>query len=133
MEIREYTRYNEDEILKLYSAVGWTSYTKDPAVLKQGFEHSLLTLAAYEGSDLLGIIRAVGDGATIIYIQDLLVFPEQQRKGIGSALLREVLDRYANVRQIVLITDRSEKTVAFYQSEGLQELSKLGCCGFMKC
>ena len=133
MEIREYTRYNEDEILKLYSAVGWTSYTKNPSVLKRGYDNSLLTLAAYEGSDLLGIIRAVGDSATIICIQDLLVFPEQQRKGVRSALLREMLDRYTDVRQIVLITDQSEKTVAFYQSEGLQELSRLGCCGFMKC
>ena len=29
MEIREYTRYQEDEIFRLYSQVGWTAYTEN--------------------------------------------------------------------------------------------------------
>ena len=133
MEIKEYKTYNEEEILRLYTAVGWTAYTQDPESLLRGYEHSLLVLGAYEGVELLGIIRAVGDGATIVFIQDILVYPEQQRKGVGSALLRAVLDRYAGVRQIELVTDNTEKTVAFYKSMGFCELSELGCRGFMKC
>ena len=35
MEIREYTTYNETEILKLYASVGWTAYTKHPDVLRK--------------------------------------------------------------------------------------------------
>jgi GNAT superfamily N-acetyltransferase len=66
-------------------------------------------------------------------IQDILVDPEKQRQGIGSALLKAVLDRYPNVRQIQLTTDDTPKTVAFYQSLGFSELSALGCCGFMLC
>lgn len=133
MEIREYKTYNEEEILRLYTAVGWTAYTQDPSALRRGYEHSLLVLGAYEGDELLGIIRAVGDGATVVFVQDILVYPEQQRKGIGSALLQAVLDRYAAVRQIELVTDNTEKTVAFYKSMGFSELSELGCRGFMKC
>ena len=34
----------------------------------------LLVLGAYEQDELLGIIRVVGDGATIIFIQDILIF-----------------------------------------------------------
>ena len=133
MEIREYTQYREDEILSLYSSVGWTAYTKDPAALRQGYERSLLVLAAYEGDDLLGIVRAVGDGHTVVFIQDILVFPDRQRQGVGTALLRAVLDRFPHVRQIQLVTDDTPKTIAFYRSMGLRELSELGCCGFMKC
>ena len=133
MEIREYKTYNEEEILRLYTAVGWTAYTQDPSALRRGYEHSLLVLGAYEGNELLGIIRAVGDGATIVFVQDILVYPEQQRKGVGSALLQAVLDRYSAVRQIELVTDNTEKTVAFYKSMGFSELSELGCRGFMKC
>ena len=133
MEIREYQNYNEEEILRLYTAVGWTAYTQDPSALRRGYEHSLLVLGAYEGDELLGIIRAVGDGATIVFVQDILVYPEQQRKGVGSALLQAVLDRYSAVRQIELVTDNTEKTVAFYKSMGFSELSELGCRGFMKC
>lgn len=107
MEIREYTSYNKAEILRLYNSVGWTAYTDDPDTLKAGFEGSLLTLAAYEGDQLLGIIRTVGDGHTILYIQDILVFPAYQRKGMGSALIRAILERFHTVRQIMLTTDNT--------------------------
>lgn len=133
MEIKEYRKYNEEEILMLYAAVSWIAYTQDPKSLREGYGNSLLTLAAYENEELLGIIRVVGDGATIVFIQDILVFPEHQRKGVGSALLKAVLERYSHVRQVELATDNTPKTIAFYQAMGFREFSELGCCGFMKC
>ena len=132
MEIREYTDYKAAEIFNLYSNVGWTAYTDDPEALKAGFHNSLLTLAAYDGDKLVGIIRAVGDGATIVYIQDILVFPEYQRKGIGSALIQALLERFKTVRQIVLATDNTPKTISFYKSQGFVQMAEIGCCGFMK-
>lgn len=132
MEIREYREYRKEEIAKLYASVGWTAYTDDLASLERGFEHSLLVLAAYDGEELLGILRAVGDGETIIFIQDILVFPAQQRKGVGTALVREALDRYRHIRQIELITDNTPETEAFYKALGFRPLSELGCCGFMR-
>lgn len=132
MEIRVYRTYNEREILRLYASVGWTAYTDQPEVLRKGFENSMLTLAAYEGEQLLGLIRTVGDGHTIVFVQDVLVAPEYQRKGVGSALLQAILDRYSHVRQIELATDNTPKTIAFYKSMGFREMSEIGCCGFMR-
>ena len=132
MEIRAYTEYNEAEILGLYASVGWTAYTDDPAALRNGFANSLLTLAAYEEAALAGLIRVVGDGHTIVFVQDILVRPQFQRRGIGSALLHAVLNRYAGVRQIELLTDDTPETAAFYRSMGFRELTELGCRGFMK-
>lgn len=131
MQIRQYTKYDQEEILRLYASVGWTAYTEHPDVLRKGFERSLLILAAYEDEQLLGLIRAVGDGHTIVFIQDILVFPAHQRSGIGTALLQTILNRYRHVRQIELATDNTPKTIAFYKSMGFRELSELGCCGFM--
>lgn len=132
MEIRAYTEYNEAEILGLYASVGWTAYTDDPAALRNGFANSLLTLAAYEEAALAGLIRVVGDGHTIVFVQDILVRPQFQRRVIGSALLQAVLNRYAGVRQIELLTDDTPETAAFYRSMGFRELTELGCRGFMK-
>lgn len=132
MEIRAYTEYNEAEILGLYVSVGWTAYTDDPAALRNGFANSLLTLAAYEEAALAGLIRVVGDGHTIVFVQDILVRPQFQRRGIGSVLLQAVLNRYAGVRQIELLTDDTPETAAFYRSMGFRELTELGCRGFMK-
>ena len=132
MTICEYKQYIEQEILHLYASVGWTAYTDHPEQLRKGFENSMLTLTAYEDEQLLGIIRTVGDGHTIVFVQDILVFPEYQRKGVGSALLQAILDRYSHVRQIELATDNTPKTIAFYKSMGFREMSEIGCCGFMK-
>ena len=133
MEIKEYKDYKEAEIRRLYSEVGWTAYTQNMPALERGYRNSLLVLAAYEDDRLLGIIRVVGDGSTIVFVQDILVFPGEQRKGVGTALLKAVLDRYPEVRQIELTTDNTPKTVAFYKSLGFSELSEIGCCGFMRC
>lgn len=132
MKIKEYTEFKKDEIWQLYTQVGWTAYTENMTALEQGYKNSLLVLAAYENEELLGIVRVVGDGATIILVQDILVYPQKQRQGIGTSLLKAVLERYADVRQIQLVTDNTPKTVAFYQSLGFVELEKLGCCGFMR-
>jgi len=75
MDIREYAEYHAGEILRLYTQVGWTAYTEDMATLEQGYQHSLLVLAAYENGELLGIVRVVGDGATVLLVQDILVYP----------------------------------------------------------
>ena len=133
MEIKEYTEYNEKEIVRLYTEVGWTAYTDNLPILRRGFENSLLVLGAFENNELIGIIRVVGDGFTIVFVQDILILPNQQRKGVGSALLQEILDRYNNVRQIELATDNNPQTIAFYKSMGFNEFSELGCCGFMRC
>ena len=132
MEIKEYKNYKEAEIHRLYTEVGWTAYTENMSLLEQGYKNSLLVLAAYENDELLGIIRVVGDGFTIVFIQDILVFPREQQKGVGSALLKAVLARYPDVRQIELTTDNTPGTIAFYKSLGFSEFSEIGCCGFMR-
>ena len=132
MEIREYSLYHNEEIMNLYVSVGWTAYTDHPDSLRLGFENSLLLLGAYNGNTLIGILRAVGDGETVVFIQDILVNPQYQRQGIGTALIKQTMSRYRHVRQLQLCTDNTEKTKAFYRSCGFRELSEIGCCGFMR-
>ena len=66
-------------------------------------------------------------------IVDFSVLEKYQRKGIGTSLLKAVLERYPEVRQIELATDNTPETAAFYRSLGFCEFSELGCRGFMKC
>lgn len=46
--------------------------------------------------------------------------------------MRALLHRYANVRQIELMTDDTPETASFYRSLGFAPLSELGCRGFMR-
>lgn len=132
MEIREYTAYHDEEIAKLYASVGWIAYTNDLPALRRGFENSLLVLAAYEDGRLIGIVRCVGDGETIVWIQDVLVHPAYRRRGVGRALILAVLERYPKVRQIELATDDTPEMTAFYKSLGFRAFSEIGCSGFMR-
>ena len=132
MNIQPYIRYEEGDILSLYRAVGWSNYYKNPEMLRKAFANSLCILGAYEEDRLIGLIRAVGDGYSSVLIQDILVHPDYQRRGIGSALMQEMIRRYDHVYQIQLTTDNTEKTKAFYRSQGFRTMEELGCCGFMK-
>lgn len=111
-----------DELVALYDAAGWTAYTQDPAALTAAIagSHTVLTARDDDGL-LLGLVRTVSDGVTIVYVQDVLVVPSAHRSGIGGALLDAVLQRYAGVRQTVLLTDAQPGQRAFYESRGLVE------------
>lgn len=132
IDIRLYKDYKEQEILDLYKSVEWDAYTSEPEKLRRGFENSLLIFGAYDEERLVGIIRAVGDGQTVVLIQDILIHPEYQRKGIGTKLIDMMVKHFDGVRQIQLLTDNTFKTLSFYRSVGFCEISSLGCRAFMK-
>lgn len=121
-----------EEVLHLYEAVGWTNYTTKPEMLEAAFKNSLHIIGAFNDErKLVGILRAVGDGASILFIQDILVYPEYQHQGIGTKLLQMTLEKYKNVYQIQLATDDSTKTVSFYESNGFTSLTSLNCVSFI--
>ena len=130
--IRDYDKYNESEILDLYQSVGWTNYTDSPDMLKNAYAHSLKVLAAYANDTLLVIIRVVGDGYSIVYIQDIIVRQKYQHQGIGTALLQEILKTYEAVYQKSLLTENTEKTIRFYKSAGFEMDTDIDCRAFIK-
>ena len=121
-----------EDVLPLYEAVGWTNYTTKPEMLKAAFENSLHIIGAFNKDEkMIGVLRGVGDGASILFIQDILVTPEYQHQGIGTKLLQQTLEKYKNVYQIQLATDDSTKTVSFYESNGFTSLTSLNCVSFI--
>ncbi|MEG1256219.1 GNAT family N-acetyltransferase [Clostridium sp.] len=95
-EIKEDIVPNMDELISLYNNVGWSNYTNNPQMLKEAYKNSLKIISVWDKNQLVGIIRVVGDGYSIIYIQDLLVLKEYQGKGLGSKLLGIISKKYEN-------------------------------------
>lgn len=77
------------EYRKLRDSVGWWK-TEDKAT-EIALKNSLFSVVAIENGNIVGIGRIVGDGGLYFYIQDLIVHPEFQRKGLGKALMNELL------------------------------------------
>jgi GNAT superfamily N-acetyltransferase len=91
-------------------------------LLQAGVAGSSYVVTACWGGRLVGLARVLSDGASICYLQDVLVRPGEQRRGIGRALVRAVLERYRTVRQKVLLTDDELGRCAFYESLGYAEI-----------
>ena len=119
------------DLVALYGSVGWTNYTSNPAMLEEAVKASLWQLVVYDEKELVAYIRLVGDGHSVLLVQDLLVRPDHQRQGIGKKLLEEALATFPTVYQRLLVTERSEKNLAFYQSLGFVELSEQACTGMI--
>lgn len=132
MEIKDYSPYRPREILAMYENAGWSNYTRAPEMLRRAYENSLCALGAYEDGRLVGIIRAVGDGASVVFIQDLLVLSEYRRRGVGTALVRALAERYPEVYQFELLSDDTEGNAAFYSSLGFSRAKEYGCVSYMK-
>ena len=120
-----------EELIDLYASVGWSNYTNRPQQLEQAFHQSFFVMAAYDEDRLVGLIRVVGDGLTIVFIQDLLVYPHYQRQGIGRSLLQKTLERFKDVYQIQLATEQSDKNLAFYRELGFRRQEDFDCTGMI--
>ena len=103
---------------KLYEANGWSTYLRDWSATRRAIDSSH-SLAAAESGTAVGLIRGVSDAETILYIQDLLVLPSRQHQGIGTRLLTMFLSKFASIGQVVLTSENTPQTLAFYRGNGL--------------
>ena len=120
-----------EDVLHLYQAVGWTNYTHQPEMLEQALSHSLAIYVALDSDTVVGLIRLVGDGFSSVLVQDLIVLPNYQHQGIGSALMKESLEDFKEAYQVQLATEQTEKNVGFYRSMGFETLSTYDCTGMI--
>lgn len=127
IDYRELQAEDLAAIKDLYAEQGWTAYLNDDDRLLRAWNGSLFARGAFDGDTLAGFVRCLGDGAHTVLIQDLLVADAYRRRGIGRTLLETVLNEYADVRQVFVVTDADdEQSLAFYHRMGLTPLSSGG-------
>ncbi len=81
----------------LFATTGWE--LPDEARMRAALAGSFAVACAYVGAQLVAIVRVISDGAMYAWINDVIVRPEYRRRGIGSALMQEVL-RFLAMRGI---------------------------------
>lgn len=78
-----------DEYQALRAQVGWAALTQRQA--QAALQGSLYLLCARDTNGApLGMGRIVGDGASICYIQDLIVLPCCRRRRLGTQLIERL-------------------------------------------
>ncbi|MCE7782020.1 GNAT family N-acetyltransferase [Staphylococcus xylosus] len=131
MNYSEHTIPDTENLKNLYASVGWWNYLSTDYNIQELIKNMDYVATVWNGSELIGLIRALSDDCSVVFIQDILIKPQYQRQGIGRKLITMTLNRYKHVRQIILITDNNEKTNDFYQSLNMNKLESYHCNGFM--
>lgn len=91
-------------------------------------QNGLINVSALYNGELVGMGRLVGDGAMYWYLQEIIVLPRFQRKGIGSMIVNHLVD-YAKANsatgKFTTIGGVSAKgKEAFYEKMGFEIISR---------
>lgn len=125
-EIRQIASLDAEQLFQLrelYAAAGWISADDPAEFLAPAIAGSTVAAGAFAGNKLVGFARALSDGCSDAYIQDVVVSPECRGQGIGRSLIRfvEVSLRARGVDWIALVGEPG--TEKFYSGLGFKEQS----------
>jgi ribosomal protein S18 acetylase RimI-like enzyme len=123
--IRVPTENQIRKITGLYRAQGWWQAGDDESRLfiPRLIAGSHCFVAALEGEDIVGMGRAISDGVSDAYIQDLTVRSDCRNQGIGRRILQTLLERLHadGLHWIGLIAEPG--SCGLYRWAGFQEMS----------
>jgi ribosomal protein S18 acetylase RimI-like enzyme len=91
IEYRDDARPDAAIIAELYRVAALARPVDDLRRIATMYASANLIISAWQGADLVGILRAWSDGAFFGYIADLAVHPRHQRRGIGRELLQRAV------------------------------------------
>jgi Predicted acetyltransferase len=121
------------DYFKLRESVGWNNFSKEQII--RALENSLYDIVAVDNEHVVGMGRLIGDGLYYTVV-DIVVSPEYQGKGIGSELIKRILD-YADSQtpsggraSIQLIAEKGKEP--FYEKMGFKKIPHEYCGAGMR-
>jgi GNAT superfamily N-acetyltransferase len=109
------------EYQKLRKATGWKKI--EPESIKIGLYNTLYSICVIFKDNIVGCGRVIGDGSIYFYIQDIIVLPEFQRKGIGKLIMNSIIDylkTHAHQKSFIGLM-AAEGVSKFYEKFGFTE------------
>jgi len=111
-------------IIDLYREAGWWSglVWETPELVRRIVAGSHCFVLAGDGETIIGMGRAISDGASDAYIQDVTVRSEFRNRGVGSLIVREILRRLRTdgLQWVGLIAGGNSQP--FYRRLGFEEM-----------
>jgi ribosomal protein S18 acetylase RimI-like enzyme len=98
--------------------VGWPNPPSPASHFRILQQSAAIVLARTEDGTVVGFITAISDGVSCAYIPHLEVLPAYQGQGIGSELVRRMLDRLRHLYMIDLLCDPDVQP--FYMRLGMR-------------
>ena len=118
-----------EEIVEMYKSAGWWSDTSESESEARATISSMIRgsfrfmVARLPEGRIVGMARAISDGYSDAYIQDVVVLPTYRKQGIGRELIRR-LTEFCVARKIAWIGLVAEPgTQKFYEELGYGPLA----------
>lgn len=123
-QIKAVTQAPLAELIDLYKDAGWweSAFASDPGFLTRIAADSAVFVGAFVDKKLIGMGRALSDGVSDAYIQDVTVLKPYRGRGIGKKIIRQLVDELSKkgVDWIGLVAEPG--TASFYNDLGFLEL-----------
>ena len=105
---------------RLYRIAGWVDENDDCGFLAAALKNSCAVCVGRCDGRIVGMGRALGDGVSDSYIQDVVVDPDFRRRGVGGAIVRTLVAelKRRGVDWIGLVGEPG--TENFYRSLGFE-------------
>ena len=128
MDIQITRDVDVEELAALYREAEWL-YTEDgveegadvvEAIVQKTYAYAI----AVDEGRIVGFGRAISDGVSDAYIQDIYVKKSERRKGVGQRIVRSLVDHllHNKIRWIALIGEPG--TAPFYSPCGFKVLEQ---------
>lgn len=112
--------FTKEQVQQLFFSVGWES-GEYPVLLHKALMHSQTVLTAWDGTRLVGLLRALDDSEMTAFIHYVLVDPAYQGQGIAGTMVEMAKEKYRAYLYIEIMPDES-KNAAFYEKHGFRVL-----------
>ena len=125
IRIQVVTQADSAQVLQLYRLAGWWQTDENPSYLQLVQDIIAKTwrfVIATRGDRIIGMGRAISDGVSDAYIQDVTVHPDLRGQGIGKAIIRALVAQLKadGLQWIGLISEPGYQ--GFYSSLGFAEM-----------
>ena len=79
-----------EDFIRLRIEAGFVEIPLEHA--RKALQNGLINVSAIYNGELVGMGRLVGDGAMYWYLQEIVILPQFQRKGIGTMIVNHLVD-----------------------------------------
>lgn len=111
-----------NDFIRLKIATGFRNRPIDQ--VERALKNDLLDVVAIVNNEVVGMGRLVGDGVMYWYLQEIIVLPEYQGKGIGTGIVNYLLEYIKKHTENETFTSvgltAAEGKTSFYERFGFQ-------------
>lgn len=127
--ITDHKGIDRSSLAALYEAVGFGTaedYDHPSLTVNRLFGPGVYGFFALADEKLIGMARVLSDDALCSWIAEVVIHPVWQRRGVGSALLERINERFAHTS---LYADGLNGTERFLRKHRIVPQSRLVACG----